>query len=53
MLAEELYKYIKVPLFPIQSLYDSWSIPNILGINCLKDEISLAPCTEPHRNYIE
>ena len=43
---------MKVPQFVIQSPYDSWSIPNILGINCL-DGISLANCDDDQLKYIE
>ena len=35
MFAEYLYKYLRVPLFCVQSQYDSWSIPNILNIHCI------------------
>jgi hypothetical protein len=45
MMAEYMVKFIKTPIFPIQSLYDSWSIPNILNIRCLKGA-SLANCTK-------
>jgi hypothetical protein len=34
MFAEYLFPYVKVPLFAIQSAYDTWSVPNILGIKC-------------------
>ena len=34
LFGEYLHQYITVPLFPIQSLYDSWSLPNILHISC-------------------
>jgi O-palmitoleoyl-L-serine hydrolase len=34
MFGEYLHTYIKVPQFSIISLYDSWSLPNILGIGC-------------------
>ena len=32
MLAQHLLKHIKVPMFVVQSVYDSWSLPFILGI---------------------
>ena len=35
MMAEYMAKFIKTPIFVIQSLYDSWSIENILHIHCL------------------
>lgn len=34
MFAEYNYKYIKIPLFAIQSPYDTWCLPNILGLFC-------------------
>jgi hypothetical protein len=34
MFAQHLYKHIKTPMFAIQSTYDSWSLRNILEINC-------------------
>lgn len=52
MFAEELYKFIRVPLFPIQSLYDTWSVANILGVGCISGQ-SMANCNETQRNYIE
>lgn len=35
MFAQYQFPYIRTPLFPVNSLYDSWSLPNILGINCV------------------
>lgn len=43
MLAENMHRHIKTRLFPIQSLYDSWSLPWILNITCAKSE-SLRNC---------
>lgn len=34
MFAQHLYKHIKVPMFVVQSVYDSWSLRNALGIRC-------------------
>ena len=51
MFAQNIYQHIKVPQFPIQSLYDTWSIPNILGIYCIKGE-SLAGCKTEERREI-
>jgi len=34
MFAEYLINYIQMPLFYIQSPYDSWSLTNILGQHC-------------------
>jgi hypothetical protein len=50
--AQNLHKYIKVPLFAIQSLYDTWSVYNILGISCISGS-SLAKCTDAERKVIE
>ena len=50
--AQNLHKYIKVPLFAIQSLYDTWSISNILGISCIVNS-SLNECTDAERKVIE
>jgi hypothetical protein len=35
MFTHNIYMYLKVPLFVSQSLYDTWSIPNILGVYCV------------------
>ena len=48
MFAENIFKHIKVPQFPLQSLYDTWSIPNILGINCISGG-SLNACNKTDR----
>lgn len=52
MFAENLYQYVKVPLFAVESLYDSWSAPNILGISCI-DNHSLIHCDSNTRNQLE
>lgn len=46
MLVENSHNYIQSPIFPVQSLYDSWSIKFILGINCYDayDMQSLSKC---------
>ncbi len=51
MFAQNLYQHIKVPLFPAQSLYDSWSISNILNLDCIQNGIST--CSQEDRNLIE
>jgi hypothetical protein len=43
---------MKVPLFPIQSLYDSASLIAILGLTC-ESGGSLAGCTRTELDYIE
>ncbi len=52
MFAVNLAPYIKTPLFVIESLYDTWSVPNILGISCIRGG-SLAYCTADQKNHIE
>lgn len=52
MLAENMHKHIKTPLFPVQSLYDSWSLPNILNIRCAKSE-SLRDCKPDELAFVE
>ena len=34
-LAGNLAQFIKVPLFIIQSTYDTWALQNILGLTCV------------------
>jgi len=52
MFAEYVYAFIKVPQFAIQSPYDAWSIPSILGLNC-QDAEFLAACDNDQLKYIE
>lgn len=52
MFAQNIYQYIRAPTFHIQSLYDTWSVPNILGIGCISAG-SLAGCSEADRIIIE
>lgn len=51
MFAEYNNAFIKIPLFPIQSLYDSWSLPNILGIRC-ESGGSLSNCNDTEKTAI-
>lgn len=53
MFAEYLYPHIQTPLFPVNSLYDTWSIPNILGISCINSTGSLAGCSDGDRHTID
>ena len=39
---EELYKFVNVPIFITQSLYDGRAIDDILGFKCLVDFGSLS-----------
>jgi len=41
-----------VPLFYIESEYDSWSLANILGLSCHKSG-SLQTCSAADRKVIE
>jgi hypothetical protein len=52
MFAQYQFPYIRTPLFPVNSLYDSWSIPNILGIHC-ESSASLKGCTTQERAVLE
>lgn len=47
MFAEELFPFLKTPIFVAQSLYDTFNLPVILGINCVKNlaQRSLADCS--------
>jgi hypothetical protein len=51
MFAQYQFPFIRTPLFPVNSLYDSWSIPNILGINC-EASGSLKGCTDAERKVL-
>ena len=51
MFAQNLYQHIKVPLFPVQSVYDSWSIAHILELDCVFNGI--ATCSQEDKNLIE
>lgn len=52
MFAINLAPYIKVPTFIMQSLYDTWSIKNILGIPCIQGT-TLAYCGPNQKTIIE
>lgn len=39
-------------MFPVESLYDSWSVPNILGISCINSG-SLQDCSQSDRAALE
>jgi hypothetical protein len=34
MFAQNFYMHIRAPVFYIQSLYDTWSVNNIVGVLC-------------------
>lgn len=53
MFAEYLLPYIKSPLFAVQSLYDSWSLPNITGIACITHTGSMSRCSTSDMKVIE
>lgn len=48
MFAEELFPFLKTPIFIAQSLYDTFNLPAILGIKCVNNlaQRSLANCSE-------
>ena len=49
-------KFLKTPIFMIQSPYDAWSMKYILGATCLANKaapFSLADCDENSRKVIE
>ena len=47
MFAEELFPFLKAPIFVAQSLYDTFNLPAILGIKCVNHlaQRSLADCS--------
>jgi len=53
MFAQYLYPFIQSPLFVVNSLYDSWSIPNILNIKCVGATGSLSACSNGERWILE
>ena len=52
MFAHNLAPFITAPMFIIQSLYDTWSVYNILGIRCINGN-SLANCSSKDIDVIE
>jgi hypothetical protein len=36
--AQNVAKYLKAPMFIVNSLYDSWSLQNLLAATCLKNK---------------
>lgn len=52
MFAQYIHGFVTPPLFAPQSLYDSWSLYNILGIRCV-DGASLAKCSNDELAAIE
>jgi hypothetical protein len=52
LMSPYLLPHIHVPLFFIQSQYDAWVIPNILGLGCVV-EGSLELCTQDELQFIE
>lgn len=45
LMAQYIIPFVKSPIFIIQSLYDSYSIPSVLGVNCIDDDLSISGCT--------
>lgn len=52
MFAQYIHPFITVPIFAPQSLYDSWSLYNIIGIRCMNSN-SLASCGTNEMKVIE
>lgn len=48
----ELIKYVKYPVYFMQSLYDGWDIAEVLGFNCAEEFGSLSECTQEERDII-
>ena len=51
MFAQNLFKHIKVPLFLTQSLYDTYTLGNLMGLSCVQK--GLAKCTKEEMEIIE
>jgi hypothetical protein len=51
MLAQNFLQHIKVPLFVSQSLYDIYSLSQIIGATCVLD--SMASCSEEESRLME
>jgi hypothetical protein len=49
MFAQHLYKHIKISMFPIQSTIDSWSLNNILELQCP----NLGECPDDSKKAVE
>lgn len=52
LFAQYIHPFIKVPLFAIESAYDSWSVANILGLRC-DVNASFASCNQTEMSFIE
>lgn len=52
MLVEVIMKYIKVPAFIVNSLYDTWALEEIIGFKCIRGH-SLANCSEAEKRLME
>jgi hypothetical protein len=53
LFADELIKYVKHPVYFLQSLYDGWDISEVLGFYCTEEWGSLSECKEHEREIIE
>lgn len=53
LFVEELIKYVKHPVYFMQSLYDGWDISEILGFFCTEEYGSLSECKEQEREIID
>lgn len=52
MMGQYLLPFIRSPLFIVESLYDSWSLTQILGLKCVVGR-SIEPCSQEQRSLIE
>lgn len=52
MFAQYIHPFISVPIFAPQSLYDSWSLYNIVGIRCVEG-FSISKCSQQDLSLIE
>ena len=48
-----MYPYLKVPIFPLNNLYDTSSIVNVLGLTCIDSNGSLKNCSDSDRHTID
>jgi hypothetical protein len=53
LFAQYSLKYVKVPTFLIQSLYDTWCLEKIIGIFCEKNGGSLESCDTKQMQAID
>lgn len=52
MLTSTLTGFIDSDLFIVQSEYDTWFIPNTLGVDCIDTDMSLKKCSSSQMSEI-